>query len=151
MPGFADVLTLREIRDVSAYVVEVLARPIPLDGETAPLPDVATTRAELRAPGGVDPEPGRLVYEDRCAGCHAPDGSGGPLAPPLSAHPVAFDDLVDLIVGGNVQHGMPGYQRILGANQIEQVAAYVNEILLKGVRPQARDREVAATDSNPKG
>jgi mono/diheme cytochrome c family protein len=151
MPGFAGVLTRAQIVDVTSYVTDVLARPLPLQGAAAPLPPAATKASQLQAPAGIDPRSGRVVYRQDCAGCHAPDGSGGPLAPPLSEHPVAYAALIELLVDGNLQHGMPSFQRLLGSGEMARVAAYVDEILIRGSRPSGAHGRGGVSSTTVKG
>ena len=56
-----------------------------------------------------DANPGRLVFENRCARCHGSDGNGGELGPAIRDRLAARGDqqLVALILNGLPGRGMP--------------------------------------------
>ena len=56
-----------------------------------------------------DADPGRLVFEGRCARCHGADGNGGELGPAIRNRLAARNDqqLATLIRGGLPAQGMP--------------------------------------------
>src|SRR5207302_7034513 len=56
-----------------------------------------------------DPDPGRAVFETRCARCHGSDGNGGELGPAIRNRLAARTDeqLSNVILKGLPGHGMP--------------------------------------------
>ena len=74
---------------------------------------------------------GRDVYSDRCANCHANDGSGerGPQisdGATLEEYP-ELSDMVELLRVG--EGAMPGFDGSLDDAELEAVARYVREVL----------------------
>src|SRR5438067_2248867 len=59
--------------------------------------------------GAQDPDPGRAVFETRCARCHGSDGNGGELGPAIRNRLAGHTDeqLTTLIVKGLPGQGMP--------------------------------------------
>src|SRR5438046_3372220 len=59
--------------------------------------------------GAQDPDPGRAVFETRCARCHGSDGNGGELGPAIRNRLAARTDqqLATLILQGLPGQGMP--------------------------------------------
>ena len=58
---------------------------------------------------GQDIDPGRLLFENRCARCHGADGTGGELGPAITARLAPRDDgqLAALVRQGLPTQGMP--------------------------------------------
>src|SRR5215212_9562507 len=56
-----------------------------------------------------DNEPGRAIFENRCARCHGADGGGGDMGPPIGRRLAGFADpqLTALIRAGLPARGMP--------------------------------------------
>ena len=63
----------------------------------------------VAAVAGQSPEPGRKVFESRCARCHGADGNGGEMGPSILERLTTRDDqqLRELIRTGIPQRGMP--------------------------------------------
>src|SRR5450631_365594 len=59
-----------------------------------------------------DADPGRVVFEGRCARCHGADGNGGELGPAIRGRLAARtnEQLVTLIRSGLPGQGMPPIQ-----------------------------------------
>jgi alcohol dehydrogenase (cytochrome c) len=74
-----------------------------------------------------DPDAGREVFADNCAGCHGLNGTGGNGGPDLSTRAAARnpDDVMAIVRNGRA--GMPAFRDTLEAQQIRDVAAHVVE------------------------
>src|SRR5947207_2773445 len=59
--------------------------------------------------GAQDPDPGRAVFETRCARCHGSDGNGGELGPAIRNRLAGRNDeqLANVILKGLPGQGMP--------------------------------------------
>ncbi|HET8580501.1 MAG TPA: cytochrome c [Nitrospiraceae bacterium] len=99
-----------------------------------PLPATASS-----APSGA-PEAGKIIYEQRCAVCHGPQGRGdGPEAPFLSPRPgnlvsagtsVKSDaDLLAVIANGKPRTAMPAWKDLLTEEQQRNVLAYIRTLV----------------------
>ena len=73
---------------------------------------------------------GRELYADQCAGCHAPDGSGGPGAPALIGRPLAQGEMpwaiFRTIRAGVAGTAMPPHP--LARTQLWELVAYVQSL-----------------------
>lgn len=83
-------------------------------------------------------EEGREVYLKYCAACHATDG-GGLIGPNLTddqwLHGGTIDSIHVVIAEGVLAKGMPAWAKMLSAEQVDQVTAYVWS--LRGSAPAA--------------
>jgi mono/diheme cytochrome c family protein len=73
---------------------------------------------------------GRSIFADNCSPCHGPTGHGG-IGPDLTTLPAARDPSVvvhQVTKGGG---GMPPFKGSLSPQQIEQVAAFVTQVIAK--------------------
>ena len=89
------------------------------------------TPAEPTESGEGDPDAGRQVWADNCAGCHGADGTGGNGGPSLTNSPVARnagDTMAQVRNGGG---GMPAFKDTLSEQQIRDVTAFVTERVAK--------------------
>jgi cytochrome c oxidase cbb3-type subunit 3 len=79
---------------------------------------------------------GQQVYASYCASCHGPDG-GGLIGPNLTdnmwLHGGAPDQIYGTIINGVLAKGMPAWEKMLSAEQLTHVAAYV--VSLAGTTP----------------
>ena len=84
-----------------------------------------------------DADPGRVVFEGRCARCHGADGNGGELGPAIRGRLAARNDqqLATLIRAGLPGQGMPPSQ--IGDAEMEPLTRF-----LRGLQPRDRRREV---------
>ena len=119
MPAFDSSLSSQQIDDVGAYVnariVEVGKKPV-----AAVTPQ--SGRSPSAVPSGIDTAAGAQLFARTCASCHGPDGKGtdiGPAIPP----DLGFADTVAIVMGG--AQGMPAFAQFLGAEEVNQVTAYV--------------------------
>jgi mono/diheme cytochrome c family protein len=78
------------------------------------------------------------LYKAKCAGCHAPDGSGStPAGKALKVSDLRADDtqkktdaeLIDVTAKGKDK--MPAFKDKLTADQIKQLVAYIRELAKK--------------------
>ncbi|MDR3701650.1 MAG: PQQ-binding-like beta-propeller repeat protein [Candidatus Sulfopaludibacter sp.] len=95
-----------------------------------------------------DADPGRLVFETRCARCHGADGNGGELGPAIAnklrAHTDA--DLTTLIHQGLPNRGMPPVP--VSDAEMGPLLRFLRTLEPRGfVRPVVR-RKVETTDNN---
>jgi mono/diheme cytochrome c family protein len=111
--------------------------------------EVRTYRAAAAPPG--DPHlatlaRGAAVYAERCALCHGPDGAGPPPGQPYTpakalrgdplVRALSLPQLEELIAGG-FPGAMPAWGEELGTDQLQAVAAYVQEVLGPAPPPAA--------------
>ncbi len=74
---------------------------------------------------------GREVFQNECARCHSPDGSGG-FGPKLSEGVVVdrYPDPTDQIaVVADGRRGMPAFADRLDSDEIDAVVRYTREVL----------------------
>src|SRR5688572_16955356 len=99
-----------------------------------------------------DVEQGRQVYATNCAACHGAEGRGdGPSAGAFATKPSNLTDgrlmnplpdefLVNVIRDGGPAEGlaptMPPFDRMLSADQIRHVVAYIRSIAQPAYRPE---------------
>jgi alcohol dehydrogenase (cytochrome c) len=81
---------------------------------------------------------GVALYAKHCAGCHAPNGTGGPSAPALVGRPLAHGDtpwaMYRTIRDGVAGTGMPPHP--LGRRQLWELVSYVRTLRARTVTPQ---------------
>src|ERR1035438_5925502 len=83
-----------------------------------------------------DADPGRLVFEGRCARCHGADGNGGELGPAIRGRLAGRtnEQLATLIRAGLRGQGMPPSQ--IGDAEMEPLTRF-----LRGLQPREARRE----------
>lgn len=97
------------------------------------------------APAGVA-EQGRVIYVERCAVCHGPQGGGdGPEAPFLSPRPTSLitagtsvksdAELLAIIANGKPRTAMPAWKDLLSDEQRRDVLAYIRTLVRFQPRP----------------
>ena len=93
-----------------------------------------------------DADPGRLVFEGRCARCHGADGNGGELGPPirdrLAAH--TNEQLVALIRAGLPGQGMPPIQ--VSEAEMEPLTRFLRTLQPRELRREVAREKVVTTD-----
>jgi len=98
---------------------------------------LATAAGVLLAPCALADDAAAL-YKSKCAGCHAPDGSGStPVGKSLKIGDLRGDEtqkktdaqLIEITTAGKEK--MPGFKDKLTADQIKQLVAYVRELAKK--------------------
>lgn len=91
------------------------------------------------APDSVE-ERGRVIYLERCAVCHGPEGRGdGPEAPFLSPRPASLisagssvksdAELLAVIANGKPRSAMPAWKDRLSEEQRREVLAYIRSLI----------------------
>lgn len=119
MPAFDSSLATSEIEDVAAYVNSRLVRA----GKKPVAPVTPTTgRSPTAVPSGIDAAAGERIFAQNCAACHGDQGQGTEVGPPIPSD-IGFTDTKMLVLGGAL--GMPAFQQFLGAEEVDQVTAYV--------------------------
>lgn len=125
MPGFEKKLGTEMVVQLAAYVQSI-------DSQAA-VPQVKNTKTEL----GSKPSDAQGVYAAKCAHCHGADGSGETilgrhlkLRDMRSPEVQQYSDsrLVAIIATGMDQGRMPGFQKKLGPEMVEQLASYVRTL-----------------------
>jgi quinohemoprotein ethanol dehydrogenase len=108
-------------------------------GEEAPEANVNEAEAAPNEAGGGesveeeastgDPAAGKVVFDNNCATCHGFDGHGGNGGPDLTTQPLAqtANGTIRQVTNGGA--GMPAFAEVLSTKEIEDVAAYVSEVI----------------------
>ena len=119
MPAFESTLTSGQVEDIAAYVsariVQVGNKPV------APVTP-QSGRSPTAVPSGIDTSAGAEIFARTCASCHGDQGQGTDIAPSIPPD-LGFTDTKLLVMGGAL--GMPAFGQFLGAEEIDQVTAYV--------------------------
>jgi quinohemoprotein ethanol dehydrogenase len=69
---------------------------------------------------------GGLLFNSQCAGCHGVNAVAGPLPDLRYATKETHQEFEDIVLGGNrAQLGMPSFQKILNAQQVRAIQAYI--------------------------
>jgi mono/diheme cytochrome c family protein len=95
--------------------------------EDAPSPQDPAGEVPGSGPDGELMEIGAQVYQDQCASCHAPDGSGLPPSfPPLDGNGFVIGNpipVIDVVVHG--RNAMPPFGGILTDQEIAGVITFI--------------------------
>ncbi len=127
-------MNLRTVANWFEYAVAaVTAVVIALLFTNSPTPAPPAPAAAVEASGGID---GGALYQQRCAGCHGGDGSGG-IGPRLAGGRVIDkypqpEDQAAVVSGG--RGGMPSFAARLTPDEIAAVVDYTRTVLA-GVTP----------------
>jgi cytochrome c oxidase cbb3-type subunit 3 len=93
-------------------------------------------------------EEGKEVFAKNCVACHGADG-GGVIGPNLTdnawIHGGAPSAIRNTVVVGVLAKGMPGWERLLKPEELDQVVAYV--ISLQGTKPATPKAPEGIVDS----
>ncbi len=73
---------------------------------------------------------GRSIFADNCSACHGATGHGG-IGPDLTTLPAARDPSVVVHQVTNGGGGMPPFKGRLSPQQIDEVAAFVTQVIAK--------------------
>ena len=79
---------------------------------------------------GAQRDAGRKLYGEQCAGCHAPDGLGGPGAPALAGRPLAHGE-TPWAIYRTIHYGVPGTgmpPHPLSRQQLWELVDYVSSL-----------------------
>ena len=88
--------------------------------------------AEEESSSGGDATAGKNVFAENCSVCHGADGLGGNGGPDLTTQPLAksMNGAIEQVTDGG--GGMPAFKETLSPTEIEDVAAYVVEVIVGG-------------------
>ena len=119
--------------NVAEYDAEVAAYK---SGQPAAPPTISSEALLALSKDREALEEGREVYARNCVACHGADG-GGVIGPNLTddawIHGGAPSAIHYTVVVGVLAKGMPGWERLLKPEELDQVVAYV--ISLQGTKP----------------
>jgi quinohemoprotein ethanol dehydrogenase len=98
-------------------------------GGTAELPALEPTELVISAPPPIRAseetiEQGRVVYAENCQLCHGPEARGSDRDLRLLS-PEDHDQFNEILAGARLDLGMPSFEGMLDAEQIEAVHAYI--------------------------
>ena len=84
------------------------------------------------------PDPGRRIFEARCARCHGADGNGGDMGPAIAQRLTPIDDqqLTKLIHDGQPLKGMP--PSVVTDGELADLIKFLRTIQRAADRPLAR-------------
>jgi quinohemoprotein ethanol dehydrogenase len=69
---------------------------------------------------------GKLLFSATCAGCHGGDAVAGPLPDLRYASSATLEGIEDIVLGGKrASLGMPSFRKILNADQVHAIQAYI--------------------------
>ncbi len=123
MPGFEKNLGAEIVQQLASYVREINRQPEPI--ETAP------------ASKEIKPMDVKSVYSAKCANCHGEDGSGNTVLGREiklrdmrlpEAQALSDTELIATIANGTARGQMPGFQKKLGREMVQQLASYVRAL-----------------------
>lgn len=114
VPAFGDVLAPRDIEALAAFIVRVRDHVLPRPEDVFTLTSPAQSYYTLRE--GGDAGRGRLLFADRCAGCHGIDGTAllfddGVFSLGTHARQKAYEDWLKILNG---QPGTPMGRQVRG-------------------------------------
>lgn len=128
-------------------------------GETTPAAQTATSAAPAAAKISAEAAklPGKVLYDQVCAVCHMPDGSGaGQLQPALAGSKVVGGDvatLINVVLRGPAQalpaerakyaNVMPPFAAAFNDQQVSEILTYVRAAFASGA-PAVQPADVAA-------
>jgi mono/diheme cytochrome c family protein len=80
---------------------------------------------------------GHLIYSTQCSSCHGSRGQGLGNAPSVVqlSSVSDFERLYQMISVGNEEKGMPSWQKMIQADDIVAVTAYIKRVLEPAPRP----------------
>jgi alcohol dehydrogenase (cytochrome c) len=139
----AQVLALElsgQIPDISLH--DLLSMMMPGSGQVqlSSLPGTRNPYADIIVPPltRAQKDAGIALYGQQCAGCHAPNGTGGPSAPALVGRPLAHGDtpwaMYRTIRDGVPGTGMPPHP--FQSRQLWELVSYVRSLRALAVTPQ---------------
>ena len=145
MPGFEKKVGTEMVVQLAAYVRNIEAQPI--------LPQMKPAPRQVPA---MDAGDAKSVYQAKCAHCHGADGSGDTIlgrrmklrdmrSPEVQRY--SATDLATIIGSGTDWGRMPGFQKKLGPEMVQQLAYYVRQ--LTGGSVVAMQKEAGETAKPP--
>ena len=120
------------IPDLAAGDLLAMMRPGSGELQLGRLIDTRNPFATIQAPPLTGPQQaaGRKLYGAQCAGCHAPDGLGGPGAPALAGRPLAHGE-TPWAIYRTIHYGVPGTgmpAHPLSRQQLWELVGYVSSL-----------------------
>jgi mono/diheme cytochrome c family protein len=109
MPAFSETLSAEDITALTAFMEAAVEAAIP--------PEPPIVPAALS---------GQALFISNCATCHGADAGGGS-APSLTQGKHTANEIISQVYGGHVQ-GMPAFEGVLTATEVQEVARYVLEL-----------------------
>ena len=120
------------IPDISLRELLLMMRPGSGQTNLGSLVDTRNPYAAIVVPplSAAEKTAGVKLFAEQCAGCHAPDGTGGPSAPALVGHPLVHGDtpwaIYRTIRYGVAGTGMPPHP--LDSRQLWELVSYVRSL-----------------------
>jgi quinohemoprotein ethanol dehydrogenase len=69
---------------------------------------------------------GKVLFAANCSGCHGDDAVAGPLPDLRYASTATLSGIEDIVLGGKrATLGMPSFRKILNADQVRAIQAYI--------------------------
>jgi len=69
---------------------------------------------------------GEILFDDNCAGCHGSKAIAGPLPDLRYASKETLENIQAIVLGGaRAARGMPSFQKLLSADQVKAIQAYI--------------------------
>ena len=79
---------------------------------------------------------GGLLYNANCARCHGLNAVAGPLPDLRYASKETFEGIEDIVLGGSrASAGMPSFAKILNAEQVHAIQAYIVSRARESAKP----------------
>ena len=80
---------------------------------------------------------GELLFADNCSGCHGDKAVAGPLPDLRYASKATLEGIQDIVLGGKrATLGMPSFKKILTAEQVQAIQAYIVARAREGAQQQ---------------
>jgi alcohol dehydrogenase (cytochrome c) len=129
---------------------DLLVMLLPGSGQTGltGLPATRNPYPLIRVPplSAAQKAAGARLYGEQCAGCHTPDGTGGPSAPALVGHPLAHGD-TPWALYRTIRDGVPGTAmppHPLTRRQLWELVSYVRSLRALPATPAVPPAAAAA-------
>jgi quinohemoprotein ethanol dehydrogenase len=80
---------------------------------------------------------GELLFADNCSGCHGEKAVAGPTPDLRYASKATLEGIQDIVLGGQrASRGMPSFKKILTAEQVQAIQAYIVARAREGAQQQ---------------
>jgi alcohol dehydrogenase (cytochrome c) len=92
-----------------------------------------------------DADPGRVIFEGRCARCHGADGNGGDMGPPIRRRlPALSNEQLAKLVRTGTPGGMPASE--IGDAEMETLTRYLRNLQPRRMQRETVRQKVETTD-----
>jgi alcohol dehydrogenase (cytochrome c) len=92
-----------------------------------------------------DADPGRVIFEGRCARCHGADGNGGDMGPPIRRRlPALSNEQLAKLVRTGTPGGMPASE--IGDAEMETLTRYLRNLQPRRLQRETVRQKVETTD-----